>query len=83
MFTDSVKQELFQELQKKQKFREGNTMPWADSLVLVSFNLLVQYPSDQILLERQASVLETPKRVGMLARPLATYTILGQIIKSL
>ena len=58
-------------------------MPWADSLVLVSFNLLVQYPSDQILLERQASVLETSKRDGMLTRPLATYTILGQIIKSL
>lgn len=58
-------------------------MPWADSLVLVSFNLLVQYPSDQILLERQASVPETSKRDGMLTRPLATYTILGQIIKSL
>lgn len=56
-------------------------MPWADNLALVTFNLLVQYPSDPILLERQTCVLGTPKCVEMLAQLLATYTIWGHIVK--
>lgn len=53
------------------------------SLVIFTSNLLGQYPLDQILLEKQPCVLGPPKWVGTLAQPLATYTIWGQIIKSL
>lgn len=83
MCTDNINGNCSRNCKKaKIQRREYNALG-RQSLVILTSNILVQYPLDQILLEKQPCVLGPPKWVATLAQPLATYTICRQIIKSL